>query len=236
LSLGEKATCNLKMGLKAGGAPRMWKRIIRHSIPHIKQLVLPGSQILEVGYGDGLLSCYLVQKLGWYLTGFDISPEAHETAIKNAKRFGLEDRAEFRFCSPEETWQHCGRYDAVFIKTVLYSSPNLAEYGRRLDWIISVLRPGGVLINFETGRANYLVNIYRRIRRREYTNLCLYTSEVEALYNARFDIVFRRYYGGWSQFAAPIKGVYNFMVLLEESFRPRGPDNCFAVSIIAKKR
>jgi hypothetical protein len=126
-------------------------------------------------------------------------------------------------------------YDAVFIKTVLYLSKTLEEYGRWLDWISSVLRPGGVLVNFETGRANALTQFYRTLRRRRYTRLCLYTSRVEALYDTRFDILKRCYYGGLSQFAAPAPSFYRLAARLEEALSPRQADNCFMVSIIARR-
>ena len=201
----------------------------------MREVVPADSRVLEVGYGDGLLSCYLCHKLGWRLIGLESSKAAHKLAVANAGRFGLSDRVEFRYCAPEETQQHRGQYDAVFIKTVLYSSPNLGDYGRWLDWVLSVLRPGGVFINFETGRANALTQLYRRIRRREYTDLCLYTSREEALYDARFEIIERRYYGGWSQFLAPVSTLYSFASCLEKTLQPRNAANSFIVSIIARR-
>ena len=123
----------------------------------------------------------------------------------------------------------------MFIKTVLYNSKTLKEYGQWLDWILSVLKPGGVLINFETGRANGMVQAYRRLRKRSYTDLCLYTSAAEALYDERFKILARRYYGGWSQFLAPFLRTYRFIYRIEEAIQSRNADNCFIVSVIAKK-
>jgi hypothetical protein len=77
--------------------------------------------------------------------------------------------------------------------------------------------------------------LYRTLRRRSYTRLCLYTSRVEALYNTRFDIIERRYYGGLSQFAAPAPPLYRLAARLEEALSPRQADNCFMVSIIARR-
>lgn len=226
---------SLEPGLLAGGAPVMWERVFNDALPAMKALVPAGSHVLEIGYGNGLLSCYLCNELGWTITGLDICSHSHAVATENACRFGLSDVASFQCCSPEQTRQHSGQYDAVFIKTVLYSSPDLEEYGRWLDWILSVLKPGGVLINFESARANRLVQLYRRLRRRSYTSLCLYTPEVEALYDARFEIVDRRYYGGLSQFTAPISCLYAMVARLEEALKKRDAGNCFAVSIIGKR-
>jgi predicted O-methyltransferase YrrM len=225
----------LKDGLEAGGAPVMWERVVLDSLPAIRRYTPAGSHVLEVGYGDGLLSCYLCSELGWQVVGLDINPTAQACAIENATKYGLDEHFKFGCCEPDETREHKGQYDAVFIKTVLYSSKTLEEYGQWLDWILSVLKPGGVLINFETGRANGMVQAYRRLRKRIYTDLCLYTSAVEALYDERFKILERRYYGGWSQFLAPFPRVYRFAYHIEEAIQTRDADNCFIVSVIAKK-
>jgi ubiquinone/menaquinone biosynthesis C-methylase UbiE len=228
-------TPDLLAGLEAGGAAQMWAGVLLEGLDIIRKIVPAGSRVLEAGYGDGLLSCYLCHQLGWNLIGLDSSREAQRLAVQHAERFGLSDQIEFKCCAPEETQQYRGQYDAVFIKTVLYNSPNLEEYGRWLDWILSVLRPGGVLINFETGRANALTQWYRRLRRRSYTDLCLYTHQVEALYDARFEVIDRRYYGGWSQFMEPMPGLYPIASRIEAALQPRQADNCFIVSIIARR-
>lgn len=222
-------------GFKAGGAPVMWARALRDNLSTMRNLVPPDSRVLEVGYGDGLLTCYLGRELGWQVLGLEVDPQAQRLAQEHAQEFGLSGKIEFRCLEPEQVFQHQGRYDAVFIKTVLYLAPTPAEYGRRLDWIAARLRPGGVFINFETGRANALTQCYRRLRGRSYTNLCLYTPRIEALYDARFDIIQRRYYGGLSQFLAPVSILYRLAAGLEEGLRPRQADNCFLVSVIARR-
>ena len=225
----------LNAGLKAGGAPVMWERVVLDSLPAIRRYTPAGSHVLEMGYGDGLLSCYLCRELGWQVVGLDIEPRAQACAIENASKYGLDGRAEFRCCAPDETRDHKGQYDAVFIKTVLYNSKTLEEYGQWLDWILSVLKPGGVLMNFETGRTNGIMQAYRRLRKRSYTDLCLYTKVAETLYDERFEILYRRYYGGCSQFLALFPRVYRFAYRIEEALQSRNADNCFIVSVIAKK-
>jgi cyclopropane fatty-acyl-phospholipid synthase-like methyltransferase len=201
----------------------------------IGEQVLPGSRVLEISYGDGLLTCHLCQELGWHIVCLEMDGKALRLAQRHARQYRFSNCIEFRCCAPEETLQHCGQYDAVFIKTVLYHSQSLEEYGLWLDWILSVLRPGGVFINFESGRANALTQCYRRLRRRSYTDLCLYKSDIEALYDSRFEIIDRRYYGGWSQFLAPLSSLYSLGSRIEEALRPRHADNSFIVSIIARR-
>jgi ubiquinone/menaquinone biosynthesis C-methylase UbiE len=227
---------SLKDALGAGGAPVMWERVVLEGLPKIRQLVPSGSQVLEIGYGDGQLTCFLCQNLGWRIVGLDCNPSAYKSAMTNAGQCRLSDQIDFFLCDPQETRQHQGTYDAVFIKTVLYSLPDHGEYSRWLDWILSILKPGGIFIDFETGRANEGVQLYRRIRRREYTDSCLYTAKEEALYDKRFEIIDRRYYGGWSQFLAPIPILYKAAYRIEEAISRRNADNCFVVSIIARKK
>jgi cyclopropane fatty-acyl-phospholipid synthase-like methyltransferase len=214
----------------------MWERVVRESLPAIRTAVPPGSRVLEVGYGDGLLSCWLAKELGWRIVGLDVRPEAHESAARSGELYGLSDRLDFRLCRPEETRLHGGPYDAVFVKTVFYSAASVPEYEAWLDWVNRVLRPGGILVNFESGRANEFVQIYRRLRRRPYADRCLYTARIEELYERRFETIFRRHYGGLSQFMAPIPGLYEGTAWFEEALSRRKADNCFAVSVVARKR
>lgn len=225
----------LRDGLTAGGAPRMWAHVVRQMLPSMTAAAPSGSSVLEVGYGDGQLSCWLASTLGWRMTGLDIHTNGQEVARASAQRHGVTDRVQFLLTKPSETRHHTGRYDAVFIKTVLYSSETLAEYADWLDWIRSVLRPGGSLINFETGRASRLVRIYRELRRRPYRDLCLYNRDIERLYDQRFDVRSRQYYGGVSQFLSPLHGVFETTALLERMCVPPSADNCFVAAMVMTK-
>ena len=225
----------LRTALAPGGGRVMWERAVREVLPTIKNLVQPGSMVFEIGYGNGLLSCYFCQELGWRMVGVEIDREAQQNAELHAREYGLTERIDFLCGDPEEAYRQRGQFDAVFIKTVLYHAKSLEEYGQWLDRIVPVLRPGGILINFETGKANALTQCYRRLRRRSYTDLCLYTRQVEVLYEARFDIIERRYYGGLSQFLTPLPFIYTMAACLEENLRPRHADNCFIASIIARR-
>ena len=230
-----KDTPLLGTGLSAGGAPAMWQQVLADFLPGMRYHLPSGSKVLELGYGDGVLTCYLSQNLGWNITGLDVDAKAQIAANNNAIKYNARDQVSFCLCKPEEVLKYKGSYDAVFIKTVLYGSETTQEYGRRLDWILSVIKPGGFLINFETGRSNRLVQLYRKLRRRIYTDLCLYTREIESLYDSRFEILQRNYYGGLSQFLAPVPKLYSLACRLEEAIRERDADSCFAVGMIARK-
>jgi hypothetical protein len=47
--------------------------------------------------------------------------------------------------------------------------------------------------------------------------------------------LYRRHYGGWSQFFAPIGPLYRLAYRVEEAIKPRNADNCFVVAMIGKK-
>jgi hypothetical protein len=70
----------INAGLEAGGAPVMWERVVREALSKIRQFVPFGSQVLEIGYGDGLLTGFLCQELGWEIVGLDSSQNAHRSA------------------------------------------------------------------------------------------------------------------------------------------------------------
>ena len=213
----------------------MWTSVVEESVPHIARHVPSGSRVLEVGYGDGLLTCWLAARLGWKVVGLDVRPDAHLAAVSAVHNAGLDGQVDLRLVHPSYTRRHQGEYDAVFVKTVFYSSASVAEYEEWLDWTLNVLRPGGVLVSYESGRANRLTQAYRWLRGREYTNLCLYTQDIEGLYDARFRLVYRQYYGGLSQFLSPLPGVYECGAALERALAPRSAANCFVVSMVMKK-
>jgi len=213
----------------------MWERAFRELLPRIRSIAPPGSRALEVGYGDGLLTAYLASDLNWRITGLDVSPEDFRTAADNMKRFGLSDRVDLKHVAPHETRSHRGAYDVVFVKTVLYTAATLHDYADWLRWIRSVLRPGGVLVNFESGLGGRLLRVYRRLRRREYVDACLYSAGTDRLYDEQFDVLEKRYFAGWSQFLAPIGPAYELSWRIEERLAPRTADNCFLACVIARR-
>ena len=213
----------------------MWRRSVERGLDKSAWLLPAGSRVCEIGYGDGLLTCHLAKTYGWKITGLDIDPKAFEQAKAHAREFGVQDLVDLRLVSAEDSWKHQGHYDAVFIKSVLYNAKTLDEYGRWLDWVVSVLKPGGVFINFENGKANRLTYWYRKLRGRYYTDLCMYDGAVEALYRQRFSHVTTAYYGAVSQFIAPLKALYYPLAWLEETVLERTADNSYIAAIIARK-
>jgi len=225
----------LEESSRAGGAPRMWARVLGRTLPCARAVLPPGSRILEVGYGDGLLSCHLAGNLGWRIVGLDIDAGAQAEARANAAEFGLESALDFRLVRPVETWSFQGQFDGVFIKTVLYNASSLGQYAQWLDWVISVLKPDGVFVNFENGKANRLTYLYRKLRRRYYADLCMYDGRIQALYSARFPHVEVRHYGAISQFFSGIAPLYYPLAWAEENLMARTPDNSYVTAVVASR-
>jgi len=226
----------LMNGLAAGGATRMWKEIMIDALPVMKSLVSRGAKVLEIGYGDGNLSCFLVKELGWKMVGIDPDRIAYKTASHIAAILGLCDNAEFACIKSQDYLKMANEFDAIFIKTVLYNARTIQEYDIWLKSIYRALKPGGILINFETGRSNSLVQLYRYILHREYRNWCLYSSDIEIIYNNLFEIIYKRYYGGISQFFSFQSIPFRVARLAESKILQRNANNCFAVAIIGRKK
>lgn len=226
---------SLESALAATGAIRMWRKILRSSLDSARSFLPPGSRLLEVGYGDGLLTCYLAREYGWSIVGLDCEPQAFEQAKANAARYGLNSHLDLRLIKPGDTWKFSGQYDAVFVKTVLYTATSLEQYGEWLDWVVSVLKFNGLLINYENGKTNRLTYWYRKLRGRAYADLCMFDKQIEELYRRRFKEISIQFYGALSQFVAPVPVLYETIALIEESLLERTADNSYVASILAHK-
>lgn len=47
----------------------MWERVVREILLQVRHLVSPERHVLEIGYGDGQLSCYLCNEFDWQIVG-----------------------------------------------------------------------------------------------------------------------------------------------------------------------
>lgn len=214
----------------------MWSRIVTDALDQLPDILPPGSKVAEVGYGDGYLTSHLAQRLGWRITGFDMLKDAYEQASEHVREAGVDHLVKLKLVDPEETWRHQGQYDGVFIKTVLYNAETPEIYARWLDWVSSVLKPGGIFVNFENGKANLLTYCYRKLRGRYYSDLCMFDSRILSLYEERFDIAYLKHYGAISQFLSPIPILYQTISTIEETLFKRTADNSYITALIAINR
>lgn len=217
------------------GARALWCPLVEQTLDVASSDLPPSSQVLEIGYGNGMLACYAAKKYGWQITGYDISKAAFEEAKANAKVLAHEALPTFKLITPTEIFSIQGKWDAVLIKTVLYDSKDLSEYQRWIDWIKSVLKPSGTLINFENGKGSLSVNFYRRIRRRIYRDRCLFNQHIEKIYRQHFDVKKMTYHGGgfsWMFANHPL--LYHGIENIENLIGHRHANNSFVVSVLAK--
>src|SRR5438132_1387134 len=92
----EPRAVQLSDGLRHGGAPRLWRRIVLDSLPVVRSLVPPGSEVLEIGFGDGILTCWLAQELEWRILALEADPRASQAARWTASTFRLRRIPDFR--------------------------------------------------------------------------------------------------------------------------------------------
>jgi ubiquinone/menaquinone biosynthesis C-methylase UbiE len=102
--------------------------------------IRPSSEVLDVGCGAGVTSCYLAEKIGCAVVGVDILDGMIEWSKKQAERRGVTDRTEFRVADAQELPFEDNRFDAVFTESVT-AFPSDQE--KALQEYVRVTKPGG---------------------------------------------------------------------------------------------
>jgi len=101
-----------------------------------------GSRLLEVGCANGVYT-FALARLGFQMTGLDLSPECVHTATQQAERVGL-THINFTVGDAEALSQFDDNtFDGVISFSTLRYVPNLAKAIREL---YRVLRPGGIAV------------------------------------------------------------------------------------------
>jgi SAM-dependent methyltransferase len=120
---------------------------------------LEGRRVLDIGSGEGFNSV-LLAKLGGIVTGVDISPKSIQLSQERARINGVADRCRF-LCSPLETAPlEPESFDVVWGDAILHHV--IPELGGLLPRVVSVVRPGGLVIFAEPIN---LAPWLRRVRR-----------------------------------------------------------------------
>ena len=123
---------------------------------------LPGSSgldILDVGTGTGYFAILLSRK-GHRLTGIDLTPAMIEEAGRLAADSGAAPR--LLVMDAQATTFDDGSFDAVITRNLTWTLPDPAKAYR--EWF-RILRPGGVLLNFD---ADYARNVRNQNQRESY--------------------------------------------------------------------
>ena len=119
----------------------------------------PQLDILDVGTGTGYFAILLSQR-GHRLTGIDLTPAMIEEAGRLAADSGADPR--LLVMDAQATAFDDGSFDAVITRNLTWTLPDPAKAYR--EWF-RVLRPGGVLLNFD---ADYARNVRNQNQRESY--------------------------------------------------------------------
>lgn len=100
-------------------------------------------QILDIGTGTGFFT-FLLSEMGHEVTGIDLTPEMIVEARISAEQLGL--TMAFLVMDAEKLAFPEAYFDVIVTRNLTWTLPHLAEAYR--SWY-KVLRPGGILINFD---------------------------------------------------------------------------------------
>lgn len=97
----------------------------------------PGSRVLDVATGTGILFPYYLEAGAETITGLDVSPEM----CRLAKEKTSDSRVRV-YCADACTWQTTDRFDVILIHNAF---PHFADPAALLHHLSSLLAPGGRL-------------------------------------------------------------------------------------------
>lgn len=120
------------------GMAGLWLSEIEPQLPEER-----GLRILDVGTGSGFFAVLLAES-GHQVTGIDLTPAMIGEAEKLAKENGVE--AEFLVMDAENLEFTDEQFDALVSRNLTWTLPHPEQAYR--EWI-RVLKPGGVLLNFD---------------------------------------------------------------------------------------
>ena len=117
---------------------------------HFSGIAPESLQILEVGTGPGFFAILLCE-LGYQVTAIDLTPAMLEEAKKNAG--GLAGRIRFMEMNAEALDFADASFDVVVSRNLTWNLPH--PQNAQAEWA-RVLKPGGLLLNFDANWYSYL--------------------------------------------------------------------------------
>jgi ubiquinone/menaquinone biosynthesis C-methylase UbiE len=109
-------------------------------------------RILDVGTGTGFFACLLAEQ-GHETTGIDLTPEMIDHAEHMAAVLGVD--VSFTIMDAEEPEFEAESFDVLVTRNLTWTLPHIEKAYR--EWF-RILKPGGVLINFDADYSAALEN------------------------------------------------------------------------------
>ena len=116
----------------------LWERELLRALPAGSEL-----DILDVGTGSGFLAI-LLAAMGHRVTGIDMAPSMCRAAEEQARAAGV--HARFLVMDAEAPALPAGSFDVIVSRNLTWNLPHLEQ--AYAAWY-GLLKPGGVLINFD---------------------------------------------------------------------------------------
>lgn len=137
-----------------GDISRRWIEELNRYLPKSSSL-----DILDVGTGTGYFAI-LLSKAGHRVTGIDLTPSMLEEARASAAEHSVSPQ--FLLMDAQETDFHDESFDVIVTRNLTWTLPDPEKaYG---EWL-RVLRPGGIILNFD---ANYAENVRNHNQSKSY--------------------------------------------------------------------
>lgn len=135
----------------AGTQREVWKDLLCENIDvQLKDRKHEKVKVLEVGTGPGFFAIILTEA-GYDVTAIDLTPEMLEEAKLNAG--SLAGRIHFMEMNAQELLFEDNTFDAVISRNLTWNLPDPKAAYR--EWC-RVLKPGGILLNFDANWYSYL--------------------------------------------------------------------------------
>lgn len=130
---------------------RLWSRMLVRRISARFPGRAPGTlTVLEVGTGPGFFAILLAEA-GYRVTAIDLTPTMLEHARRNAGQ--LRERIDFMEMNAQALEFADGQFDVILSRNVTWNLPDPEE--AYAEWA-RVLKPGGLLLNFDANWYRYL--------------------------------------------------------------------------------
>jgi SAM-dependent methyltransferase len=118
---------------------------------------MDGSEVLEIGCGQGRLAVHLAER-GAQVTAVDVSPEAVQMAQRNAAHNGVDDRMTVRTMDALDLESLPQTYDLVVGRFILHHIEPFSEFVEVLE---SVTTPSAQGLFLENSARNRLLMLFR---------------------------------------------------------------------------